>query len=303
MISVVIPLYNKEKSVQATLESVLAQTYTDYEVIIVNDGSTDNSVAVCEDIINSLTPSYDNSLRIFSKPNGGVSSARNFGVEKSRGEYVAFLDADDKWAPVYLETMARLIADYPQAVMYGLGFSWIYPNGREVPASCAENFRGIILNDGSWLMKFWTGSTCCRKSDILKVGLFNTRLTHGEDLDMWWRLMLSGDVAFDSHKCAYYRQDAENRAMAQVPPIEKHVVSIIDQYAEARKRNAAFRKAFDTQMIYFLYQYLFTPYKKEALRLAEKLDYSQLKKSLRFRMKHPYLYRLYLILKGVACKA
>jgi glycosyltransferase involved in cell wall biosynthesis len=293
MISVVIPLYNKEKSVRATLESVLAQTYTDYEVIIVNDGSTDNSVAVCEDIINLLTPSFDNSLRIFSKPNGGVSSARNFGVEKSRGEYVAFLDADDKWAPDYLETMARLIEDYPQAVMYGLGFAWIYPNGKEVPASCAENFRGIIPNDGSWLVKFWTGSTCCRKSDMLKAGLFNTRLTHGEDLDMWWRLMLSGDVAFDSHKCAYYRQDAENRAMAQVPPIEKHVVSIIDQYAKARKQNADFRKAFDTQMIYFLYPYLFTSYKKEALRLAEQLDYMQLKKTLQFRMKFPHIYRMY----------
>lgn len=289
MISVVIPLYNKEKSVRATLESVLAQTYIDYEVIIVNDGSTDNSVAVIESIIPSF---HHSSIRLFSKPNGGVSSARNFGVEKSRGEYVAFLDADDKWAPVYLETMARLIADYPQAVMYGLGFSWIYPNGREVPASCAENFRGIIPNDGSWLMKFWTGSTCCRKSDILKVGLFNTRLTHGEDLDMWWRLMLSGDVAFDSHKCAYYRQDAENRAMAQVPPIEKHVVSIIDQYAKARKQNADFRKAFDTQMIYFLYQYMFTPYKREAQQLAKLLDYSQFKRSMRFRMKYPWLYRM-----------
>lgn len=297
MISVIIPLYNKEKSIATTLESVLAQTYTNYEIIIVNDGSTDNSAAVCENIIDSLTPSRVHTVRFFSKSNGGVSSARNFGIEKSRGEYVAFLDADDIWDPDYLVTLARLIADYPQAVMYGLGFAWIFPNGKEVPASCAENFRGIIPNDGSWLMKFWTGCTCCRKSDILKVGLFNTRLTHGEDLDMWWRLMLSGDVAFDSHKCAYYRQDAENRAMAQVPPIEKHVVSIIDQYAKARKQNADFRKAFDTQMIYFLYQYMFTPYKLEAQQLAKLLDYSQLKRSMRFRIKYPWLYRMMKMMK------
>lgn len=281
-------------AVRATLESVLAQTYTDYEIVIVNDGSTDNSVAVIESIISSSP--YPN-IRLFSKANGGVSSARNFGVEKSRGEYIAFLDADDLWEPDYLKTLVRLIADYPQAVMYGLGFAWINSNGTEIPASCAENFRGLIPNDGSWLMKFWTGSTCCRKVDMQKVGVFNTQLTHGEDLDMWWRLMLSGEVVFDSHKCAYYRQDAENRAMLKLPPIEKHVVSIIDQYAEARKQNAPFRKAFDTQMIYFLYSYLFTPYKKEALRLAEQLDFSQLKKSLRFRMKYPRIYRMYARMK------
>lgn len=292
MISVIIPLYNKEKSIASTLQSVYEQTYTDYEVVIVNDGSTDKSLDAVKDFVSRLE-NGEWRLKIVSQENSGVSAARNKGIKEANGEYVAFLDADDKWASDYLETLARLIADYPQAVMYGLGFAWIYPYSKEVPASCAENYRGIIPNDGTWLMKFWTGSTCCRKVSILKVGLFKTKLTHGEDLDMWWRLMLSGEVAFDSHKCAYYRQDTENRAMSKMPPIEKHVVSIIDQYAEARLGNAQFRKAFDTQMIYFLYEYMFTPYKKEAQRLADMLDYSQLKKTLRFRMKHPYLYRLY----------
>lgn len=293
MISVVIPLYNKEKAVRATLESVLAQTYTDYEIVIVNDGSTDNSVSVIESIISSLSETKQSIIRLFSKQNGGVSSARNFGVEKSSGEYVAFLDADDLWASDYLETLAALIRDYPDAALYGLGYAQIMPNGDKEPKSSKQNYRGVIPNDGSWLMEYWTGSTASSKTALIQAGLFNTNLTHGEDLDMWWRLMLMGEAVFDSHECAYYRQDTENRAMSYMPPIEHHIVSIIEQYAEDRHNNPLFRKAFDTQMIYFLYQYMFTPYKKEAQRLSRLLDYSQLKFSLRFRMKYPCVYSLF----------
>lgn len=302
MISVVVPLYNKEKSVRATLESVLAQTYTDYEVVIVNDGSTDNSVAVCEDIINSLTPSFDNSLRIFSKPNGGVSSARNFGVEKSRGEYVAFLDGDDLWESNYLEEALRLIEDYPNAAIYGLGLGKIIGKKRyPAPDFVPDGFRGVVSNlwENHNTMLAWTSSsTICPRELALKTPT-NEQLTHGEDLDQWLRLMLQGDAVFYNKTLAYYVQDAENRAMHRMPPIDKHVVSVIGQYAEARKNNAAFRKAFDTQMIYFLYQYMFTPYKKEAQRLAKSLDYSQLKRSLRFRMQYPYVYRMYERVKDV----
>lgn len=300
MISVVIPLYNKEKSVRATLESVLAQTYTDYEVIIVNDGSTDNSVAVCEDIINSLTPSSDNSLRIFSKPNGGVSSARNFGVEKSRGEYVAFLDGDDLWKPTYLEEVVRLIKDFPGAAIYGLGLGKVI-NGVKYSASdfVPKDYRGIVRNiwDNPNTMLAWTSSsTICPRELVLNTPA-KIQLTHGEDLDQWLRLMIQGNAVFYNKTLAYYVQDAENRAMYKMPPIEKHVVSVIGDYAEYRKCNAQFRKAFDTQMIYFLYLYMFTPYRKEAQRLAEMLDFSQLKKSLRFRVKYPCVYRWYERLK------
>lgn len=291
MISIVIPLYNKEKSINKTLQSVIEQTFSDWECIIVNDGSTDNSAVVCEEFINSFTSTHTRSIRLFSKPNGGVSSARNYGIEKSHGEYVAFLDGDDVWEPDYLVALNQLIKDYPNAVLYGLGYGWI--KGGERISRAGENFRGIVPNDGTWLMRFWTTTCCAPKAMIQKVGLFNDQLTHGEDLDMWWRLMLKGEVVFDNmREYAYYVQDAENRAMHRVPPIDKHVVSIIDQYETARVSNAAFRKAFDTQMIYFLYQYMFTPYMKTARKISAKLDFPQLKFSLRFRMQCPHIYRL-----------
>lgn len=92
MISIVVPVYNKEKTIQRTLESIITQDFEDYELIIVDDGSTDHSV----DIISS---NHTDKIKIYSKDNGGVSSARNFGVQKARGEWIVFMDADDWFEP------------------------------------------------------------------------------------------------------------------------------------------------------------------------------------------------------------
>lgn len=293
MISIVIPLYNKEKSIITTLQSVIDQTFTEWECIVVNDGSTDNSLEVVRSFVHSLN--VRSLIRIIHKENGGVSSARNRGVMEAKSDYIAFLDGDDIWEPTYLEEAAKLIQDFPGAAIYGLGLGKMLGGQRySTPEFLPANFRGVVTNlwEHHNTMMSWTGSsTICPRELALKT-LANEHLTHGEDLDQWLRLMLQGDAVFYNKTLAYYVKDAENRAMYHMPPINKHIVSIIAQYADARKNNAAFRKAFDTQMIYFLYEYLFTPYKKEAQRLAEQLDYSQLKRSMRFRMKHPWLYRL-----------
>ena len=100
MISIVIPLYNKERAIINTLQSVLAQTYTDCEIIIVDDGSTDNSLNVVHKRISELE---NERIRVIHKKNGGVSSARNRGIKEAKGEYVALLDGDDLWEPTFLE--------------------------------------------------------------------------------------------------------------------------------------------------------------------------------------------------------
>ena len=101
MISVVIPLYNKEKSIASTLRTVLNQTFSDYEIVIVNDGSTDGSVEEIEKV-------QDDRIRLVHQPNAGVSAARNRGIEEAKGELNAFLDADDEWKPDYLATQYHL---------------------------------------------------------------------------------------------------------------------------------------------------------------------------------------------------
>lgn len=291
MISVVIPLYNKEKAVRATLESVRAQTYKDWECIVVDDGSTDNSREVVEQFrIEDLR------FQILTQPNSGVSAARNAGVKAAKGEYVAFLDGDDLWEPTYLEEAVQLIQDFPGAAIYGLGLGSMTNGEKHMAAEFVPaGYRGVVVNlwDNPNTMLAWTSSSTICPKDLLLNTPANTQLTHGEDLDQWLRLMLQGYAVFYNKTLAYYVKDAENRAMYKMPPIERHVVSVIGDYADARKQNAQFRKAFDTQMIYFLYKYMFTPYKKEAQRLARLLDYCQLKRSLRLRIKYPRIYRVY----------
>ena len=106
LISVVIPVYNKRKSIRRTVESVLNQTYKDYELLVVDDGSTDGSM----DELNSIK---DSRLKCFYKKNSGVSDTRNYAMEKASGDIVAFLDGDDLWHSEFIESMLNIILICP----------------------------------------------------------------------------------------------------------------------------------------------------------------------------------------------
>ena len=288
MTSVVIPLYNKERSIEKTIQSVLNQSYSDFELIVVDDGSTDRSLDVVEQM-NELTKER---IRIIHQNNGGVSCARNTGILAAKGEFVAFLDGDDLWGKDFLKEMELLIKDYPGKSIYGLSCRQIV--GDAIPKE--ENvsyFRG----ESHWewgTMAYSGSSSCVNKKDAIEVGLFDTRMTHGEDIDMWWRLLLKNGGACYAKPYAYYRQDAENRAMHRVVPLERFIPYYIDKFEDDRRRDSDFRKFFDQEMVYRIYPYLFDKrYRKEAKRLARKLDYRGLKFSLHFRIVCPHIYRLF----------
>lgn len=139
-ISIVIPLYNKAHTIVKTLNTVFAQTYQYFEVIIVNDGSTDESIKVIHDNFN------DSRIRIFHQTNLGVSAARNRGVDESRGKYIAFLDGDDEWHPNYLTTMSLLINQNPNAGLFLCGGLVKNADGSIFVriAKGYENYMGII---------------------------------------------------------------------------------------------------------------------------------------------------------------
>ena len=296
MISVVIPLYNKAQSIRKTLDSVLAQTYTDYEVIVVDDGSTDDSFAVAKQVIGERLEVRGKVIR---QANAGVSAARNAGIMAASGEYIAFLDGDDLWHPEYLATLHQLIVDYPDAAVYGIGCTTMC--GDEIPNVIpSTSTRGVLENPWVNYPSCLTGSsTTARREKLIELGLFDMRMTHGEDIDMWWRLLLSGKGVIDNRVLAYYRQDTENRAMNRVIPLEKHIPYYIDKYAEARAKNVDFRTYFDREMIFRLYPYLFDArYKKTAQKLAKQMDYRLQKWTMRFRMVCPHVYRIYEKLKA-----
>ena len=284
MISVVIPLYNKEQSIERTIQSVFNQTYKDYELIVVNDGSTDRSLDVVERM-------KVERMKVISQPNAGVSAARNRGIEEARGEYVAFLDGDDIWDREFVKELVRLIADYPGKSLYGLGCEQIRRG--EEPELKDSYYRG----ESGWsyaTMAFTGSSACVNKKDAIEVGLFDTRMTHGEDLDMWWRLMLLHGGASYLRPYAYYIQDAENRAMHRLAPLQKHIPYYVDKFAEAREKDIEFRRFFDKEMIQRLYPYLLDKrYRKEAKQLVGAFDYSLQKGSLKWRLKWPRIYSIY----------
>ena len=141
--SVVIPLYNKQNSIAATLQSVLAQTYTNYEILVGDDGSTDDSANVAEVTLREckvygVRASHESTSfvggpaecrgRVIRKANGGVCSARNRGIQEAKYDYIALLDGDDLWDEHYLEEQVKLIQDFPEAKMWGMSIAFIKHN-------------------------------------------------------------------------------------------------------------------------------------------------------------------------------
>lgn len=243
-ISVVIPLYNKEQSIVETLNSVKAQTFSDYEVIIVNDGSSDTSAKIVEEWIKNTDGI---SIRLINKNNGGVCSARNRGIKEAKGDYVAFLDGDDLWDKDYLLEQSKMIADFPNCDIWGINFAKIDSKGNEETDSTGlpSGFRGIISDYFSMSNRISdlcsSSSVVIRKSVCDVVGLFDERVKFAEDNDMWWRIIAYSQLAFYDKVMAYYRQDAENRAMLTYHDLRYYLPFYADKFQnDIFRRNETF---------------------------------------------------------------
>ncbi|MDI1316515.1 glycosyltransferase family 2 protein [Flavobacterium sp.] len=203
--SIVIPVYNKEKFVEKTLKGVLNQTFTDFEIIIVNDGSTDQS----ETIIFGFE---DERINYFSKPNEGVSTARNFGIEKSCADYICFLDADDYWYPSFLETLQTYIQKLPEEKVFGLAYE-IETDEKTFPAQYSiqktNDFEIVNYFEASKKDSIlWTSSAAFHK-DVFKIaGNFNINLKNFEDIHLWIRIGLRFPIVFVWKIQAKYSYDS-----------------------------------------------------------------------------------------------
>ena len=180
LFSVVIPTYNCADKVTRAVESVMAQTFKDYEIWVIDDGSTDDTRA-------ALGP-FSNQLNYVYQANSGVAAARNRGIRHARGDYVAFLDADDQWYPQKLERVAQAVQSNPDV---GLCYSQVDFCGRDGSMlwtyhsqdSGVSNYRALLETD--YVM---TSSAVVRKSCFAQVGEFDDALSPCEDWDMWIRI-------------------------------------------------------------------------------------------------------------------
>ena len=289
MISVIIPLYNKQQSIRSTIESVLSQTYQDFELIVVDDGSTDNSAEVAQ----SLIP--EGKGKLIKKENGGVSSARNVGIRSSKGEFVAFLDADDLWEPMFLEEIAKMVSDYPEAGIWGTSYSYL-KDGVKISANkpIAKNFYGIIDNS-KWIFGhlYCSSAVCCLKEALEQTGCFDERIAYGEDIDVWWQIMLRYPAAYSNKELAVYRFDGENRVMEKKFPLEKLYINYFEKFATYRKENIAFRHFIDTECMWWLFPYYVdNPKDPNVRRILKQINLREYKWSFRLRFMFPKLYQI-----------
>lgn len=207
--SIIIPLYNKEKSIRKTIQSVLNQSYTDFELIIVNDGSTDNSLIEAQSV-------QDDRIRIIDKPNGGVSSARNRGMEESTSDWMTFLDADDIMYPDALSIYKDLHEKYPDInVLIAATDSSKKKYKSTGRMYVVRNYyKANIyseLRTASYLL--CADCICINKKCYKEVGGFSVQYKHGEDLEYWYRLSKQFLFVKIEKAISYYDMDAENRSI------------------------------------------------------------------------------------------
>lgn len=209
MISVVIPLYNKVEGVRQALESVLAQTFRDFEIVVVDDGSTDGSA----DIVQQYAD-----VRLVRQANAGVSAARNRGIAEARGEFIALLDADDEWTPDYLATQMSLAERYPQCDVFATDYEMHGSDGHTLPTIIRslpfDGEDGVLDNYFEVAAKshppISSISVMARKSAFEAVGGFPLGIRSGEDLLTWARLACRYRIAYSRKVCAVFNVEGYN---------------------------------------------------------------------------------------------
>jgi glycosyltransferase involved in cell wall biosynthesis len=219
MISVIIPLYNKEKSIAETIKTVLHQTYRDFELIVINDGSTDQSRQVIEEF-------EDDRIRIIDKPNGGVSSARNLGILNARYEWLALLDADDIWHPEHLQLLLSAISCFENDDIGGVANNYYsshskifdHPKFSVKTPFLVSTFFDFMSQPVS---KFNSSSIMVKKSKIIKTGLFNEQTIIGEDIECWYKLFSSYKLIYNPTITSVYFIGAENRSVHRIVPLNQ----------------------------------------------------------------------------------
>lgn len=333
MFSVIIPVYNKSLYIEKCIHSVFNQTYMDYEVIIVNDGSTDDSLRKIGEVIEHSSlktkddiperslksphilsfiyhknSNHNISVTLINQNNSGVSTSRNNGVIKAYHEYIAFLDADDWWEPSYLEEMNDLIREFPDAGLYSSGY-YLVRNGKSNQAytGLEPGFtKGLInyfrLYARTLCMPVWTGSTIIPKNVFENEGGFKRNLKLGEDFDLWIRIAFHSQVILLNKPLAFYNQDVlltERAVNDKLLEPQEHM--IFSDYSQQRT-NPDFNILYEKLALYDLLPYYLTEKnQEEVIRILSTIhwDDNELKYRLYYQIIPKKLVNLYWQLRRI----
>lgn len=242
--SVIIPLYNKEAFIESTLKSVLQQTFQDFEIIIVDDGSTDESFQLASNFKNA-------NIFIFKQKNQGVSVARNLGIEHASSKYIALLDADDVWHENHLNELKKQIDLFPNAGLYCNNYEILHSKNVRKKASFNFNynteclivedyFKASIINSVAW-----TSAVGFSKEIFKTLGGFNPDLKTAQDLDLWIRFALKHKVCFNPTVTMLYKFYIDNSLSKNEKDYNYLRYNFINSYSEEAETNPSLKLYLD----------------------------------------------------------
>lgn len=279
--SVIIPLYNKAPYVEKAIQSVLSQTYTEYELIIIDDGSKDHSF---DKVLQSIYGCGN--CHIYRQKNAGVSMARNLGVQLSQGDYLCFLDADDWWETTFLEEMSKLIDEFPDAGIYGSNYTIV--NDKKHKTRVAKIGVGDGFDKGyidyckayaaTMYMPLNSISVAIPRPVFDAVGGFPKGIKLGEDFMLWIQIALRYKVAFINKPLAFYNQDVDvaHRATEHLHRPETHMLWNLGFLEEEERTNPDYKKLIDKLRVNGLLFYYLTPaYYDKAKRELDKVAWAK----------------------------
>lgn len=305
--SIIMPLYNKAPYVRKAVESIIGQTYRGWELVVVDDGSTDDSGEVVKDF-------DDDRIRLIRQENAGVGAARNRGVAETTAPYICFLDADDWWEPTFLEEMAGLIERHPNAGIYGTGY-WIVKNGKKrlAPIGVEKGFTEGEINycqvyAKTLCMPLTSISVCMPRTVFKEMGGFPIGIKLGEDFVLWIHIALKHKVILLNKPLGNYNQDVDVafRGTHHLHEPEVHMLWNLTDLDPLEKTNSDYKQLIDNLRTYNLQSYLLDSCYREAARNElSKVDWDRQPANIRRLYRMPivliYIYR-YLISLGACLK-
>lgn len=267
LISIIIPVYNVEAYLEETLTSVYAQTYNNWECIIVNDGSTDNSLSIAKQWAEK-----DHRFKVFSQENAGASTARNYGIDLAKGEYIAFLDSDDVWSPIHLETSINQLLQHKVDLVYSSPYLILNGNKTSQSSRDFSTKNGVIKQRKAielFLNKnqIATPSVLCKKEIILKCGKFSFH-KNAEDLHLWLKLLLAGATFYSIETASCYVRYHNQSTSNEDRYCTKEVVEVIHHLKDEIIENNIKYHSFFT---YWARRYFLL--KEEKKHYIEAIDY------------------------------
>ena len=304
LFSVIIPLYNKAPYIRNAVESVIRQTHNDWELVVVDDGSTDGG----GDIVKGFA---DNRIKLIQQGNSGVGAARNNGVAASTAPNITFLDADDWWEPTFLEEMAGLIERHPDAGIYGTGY-YIVKNGKKrvAPIGVEEGFSEGEIN----YCRVYAKTLCMPLTSITvamprtvfdEAGGFPTSIKLGEDFLLWVHIALKHKVALLKKPLSNYNQDVDvtYRGTHHLYEPQYHMLWHLEDLEPLESTTTDYKQMVDNLRTYGLMNYLLDRrYRSAAQTELAKVNWSR-QASVTYRLYHlpiTYLKIRMLLLKALS---